>query len=267
MNLKRKKQNQSIEIENKYANVPDFIEKDFKTDKKAIVKVKNLAHKFDDKIIYEDLSFDIYENEKLAFLGSNGVGKTLTVATICGYMKQKAGEIEYDFNYQNNPHERLAIQFQDLQFPSELNPNDLIDFIFDLNDIRWDKDSEEYNHVLELFQIKEIMKTKMRKLSGGQQQRVNVFLAMLGKPKILFLDEFTTGLDISIKTNIQNYIKEFCEKNEITLVIISHDIDSIEELAERIIILGDKKIKVNASVDYIKEHFGSTKNILKKYIL
>ena len=111
------------------------------------------------------------------------------------------------------------------------------------------------------------MNTKISKLSGGQQQRINVFISMIGSPKILFLDEFTTGLDIAIKNKLQNYILNFCEKNKITLVIISHDIDCIEDMVDRIIILANKEIIMDAKVTDIIKEFGSVKNMLKKYII
>lgn len=264
-----KKNKENSKVINPYVEIKEIINKNPYNDKNKIIEVKNIKHEFKKgksiKKIYDDISFDIYENEKLAFLGPNGSGKTLTISTLCGIFKEKSGNIKYNFDYDIKPYEKLSVQFQDLQFPSSLTPFDLIKFslkIENINDI-----SEEIKEALREFEIDSIMNTKMSKLSGGQQQRVNVLIAMLGKPKVLFLDEFTTGLDIAIKNRIQNYIIKFCNKNKITLVLISHDIDCIEDMSERIIILADKRIIVDEKVENLKKEFGSVKIFLKKYIL
>lgn len=254
---------------NPYDNIQTFIKKNEYINEKPLIVVKDLKHSFkekhNEKLIYQNVNFEIFENERLAFLGPNGSGKSLTVATIIGIIKPKKGKIEYKYKFNHNPYEKISVQFQDLQFPNSLTPLDLIKFTIKLNGID-EKDNELLN-ALEIFEIEKIKNTKMSKLSGGQQQRVNVFLSMLSKPKILFLDEFTTGLDIAIKYKLQNYILEYCKKHKITLVIVSHDIDCIEEMTDRIIILANKKIYVDAYAKDIVQQFGSVKQMLKKYIL
>lgn len=251
--------------ENPYLKLSPFIEKNGYYIMKPLIKVKSLTQKFKDKVVYENIDFEIYENERLAFLGPNGAGKTTVISSVSGFLKQTQGNIEYFYDYEKKPTEKISVQFQDLKFPNSLTPKDLINFTIKLTN------SKEYeNEIIEgikIFEIEKILNTKISKLSGGQQQRINVFISMIGRPKILFLDEFTTGLDISIKNRIQNYILEFCNKNKITLVLISHDIDSIEIMTQRIIVLANKKIYVDAKKDDIEKNFGSIKNILKKYIV
>ena len=250
---------------NPYNDIKPFIKKEEYVKEKPIIKVRGLSHSFKDKEIYKDIDFEIFENEKVAFLGPNGSGKTLTLSTLCGFMKQKHGTIDYLFEHNKNPYEKLSIQFQDLKFPTSLTPKDLIDFTIRLtNSFEYEQEIVEG---IKAFEIDKILNTKISKLSGGQQQRINVFIAMIGRPKVLFLDEFTTGLDISIKNKLQNYILDFCKKNKITLVIISHDIDCIEEMVDRIIILANKKIYVDAYAKDIINEFGSVKKMLKKYIV
>ena len=253
------------EKENPYDNIKSFIKKDAYSSQNALIVVKDLSHNFKSKVIYKNINFEIYENEKVAFLGPNGAGKTTMISTICGFIKPKSGNIDYLFNYNKKPYEKLSVQFQDLQFPSSLTPKDLIEFTIKLTNSK--NYEEEIIEGIKAFGIDDILNIKMSKLSGGQQQRVNVFLSIIGKPKILFLDEFTTGLDISVKNKLQKYIMDFCKKNKITLVMISHDVDSIEEMAERIIILANKKIIVDAYKEDIENEFGSTRNMLKKFIL
>lgn len=236
-----------------------------------MIEVKNLTHEFKTinktKVIYKDISFNIYKGEKIAFLGPNGAGKTLMVETLCGTRKQTSGEIFYNFEHKkNNPYEHLGVQFQDFEFPVGLTVKDMIQFIMKLNDIQ-DIEVNEFNYILETFQLKKILNNKVSKLSGGQKQRLNVTLALINNPKVLFLDEFTTGLDIAIKNNIQNFIIEYCNKNNISLVLISHDIDTIRQIVDRIIILADQEIKIDMSIKEIEAKYGDISVMLKKYII
>lgn len=275
MNKKKDIWNQIKDIEiieqfNQYDNLEIIINEN-KSESELLIEVKNLTHEFKtinkSKVIYENVSFNIYKGEKIAFLGPNGAGKTLMVETLCGTRKQTSGEIIYHFKYnKNNPYEHLGVQFQDFEFPVGLTVKDMIKFIIKLNDIK-DIDINEFNYILETFQLKKILNSKVSKLSGGQKQRLNVTLALLNKPKILFLDEFTTGLDIAIKNNIQNFIIEYCNKNNTSLVLISHDIDTIKQIVDRIVIMADKEIKIDMSVKEIEDQFGDVSKLIKKYII
>lgn len=264
INWKDLKKKETIK-DNPYDDIKPFIKKENYDETKVILKVRNLKHQFKAKLIYDNISFEFFDNERVAFLGPNGAGKTLTISTIAGIYKPKNGTIEYLYDYKIKPYERISVQFQDLQFPSSLSPKDMIDFSLELQDEA--EPIEEIFEGLKTFELDEIVDRPMSKLSGGQQQRVNVFIAMLGKPKILVLDEFTTGLDISIKNKIQNYILDYCEKYKITLVIISHDIDCIETMVDRIILLANKQILVDAKTKDLICEFGSVKAFLKKYIV
>ena len=264
-----KKDKKKEKINNPYSKIKPFIQKTNYSKLKPLITVTNLQQSFgrgkNFKSIYNGISFEIYENERVAFLGPNGAGKTVTISTLCGIYKPKGGTINYLFDYETKPYEKLSVQFQDLQFPNSLTPKDLIKFSLGFANI--DEINNEIKKALNIFEIDQIINTKISKLSGGQQQRVNVFMALISKPKILFLDEFTTGLDIAIKNNIQNFILEYCKKHKITLVVISHDIDSIEDMCDRIIILADKRIIMDAPSKDIIKKFGSIKKMLKSYIL
>lgn len=260
---------ESPQLVNPYEKL-EIINSDIKNEKEPIIEVKNLTCKIKmlkgSKTIFEDVSFNLYKGEKVAFLGPNGAGKTLTVEILSGTRKASSGEIIYHFEHKkHNPYEHLGVQFQDFDFPTGLTIKDIIDFIIKLNNIS-NINVEEFNYILETFQLKQILKSKVSKLSGGQRQRLNVVISLLNNPKVLFLDEFTTGLDIAIKNNIQNFIVEYCNKNNTTLVLISHDTDVISQVSERIIILAEKQIKINLTKPEVIDKFGSVSKMLKKYI-
>ncbi|MGL4950521.1 MAG: ATP-binding cassette domain-containing protein [Mycoplasma sp.] len=244
--------------------------KTYKAKAKPLIEIKNLKQSFKsfrkEKLIYEDLSFNIYEHEVVAFLGGNGAGKTITVESICGYRQFAGGEIKYNYDYTNNPYEKLSVQFQDLKFPSSLTVKDMIDIVLKIVNIKI-TDLDEFNNSLEVFELKQNLNVKVTKLSGGQQQRLNVFLSLLNKPKVLFLDEFTTGLDIAIKNAIRDFIMDYCKKYGITVVLISHDNNIINEMCDRIIILANKKIMIDMSKGNVIKKFGSVSKLLNKYII
>ena len=103
--------------------------------------------------------------------------------------------------------------------------------------------------------INEYYKKRVSKLSGGQQQRLNALLAIIHKPTVLFLDELSTGLDITIRTNIKRFIKHYAIENGITLILVSHDTDEIAYLADEIAVLKKGKIV----------YFDTKENIIKEY--
>ncbi|MGL5591510.1 MAG: ATP-binding cassette domain-containing protein [Mycoplasmoidaceae bacterium] len=233
-----------------------------------LVEIKKISQVYksfkSEKVIFENLSFDIYEGDRLALIGANGCGKTTIVELICGFKNATAGEIEYNFGAGVNPYKSIGVQFQDLSFPRNLTVKSVIDFVVKLDGTSIDE--IELEKMLIIFSLNSLLDTKAHKLSGGQQQRLNVILSLLSKPKLLFLDEFTTGLDIAVKKNIKDFIISFCEKYKITYVMISHDIETMKQMVNRTIVIHDKEIYVDASIEDVNKKFGSIFKMVDQYI-
>lgn len=239
----------------------------YQPNKAPLIEVKNLGMSYKNmftkkiKEIFHDVSFNIYPNEITAIIGSNGAGKTTIVDIVSGIKKPIIGDIV--FNYEHHLTDKLGVQFQDLSFPKGLTVKDMLEFELSLNE---KIDAHELNEMLETFRLKQLLKTNISKLSGGQQQRLNVIISLMNKPRVVFLDEFTTGLDIAIKNQIKDFIILFAKRHEISIVLISHDIDVIEELVDHFIVLADKHIVVDCSRDMIIQSFGTVSNFLRCYI-
>lgn len=249
-------------------DLKEFI--NYKSTNKKIISVDNISQIYDSKfkdkkIIFENLNFDIYEGDKIALLGGNGAGKTTIVEIIAGFKKPSSGSVHKFFDKNTVLSKQIGIQFQDLSFPKSLKVKDILKFIvnIDENDIS----EEELKEIIDIFQINSFINTKISKISGGQQQRLNVLLSLIIKPKLLFLDEFTTGLDIASKNIIKNFIISFCKKNKMIIVIISHDISIISEMVNRVILIGNKKKLIDSSIKDIEKEFGSFEKMVKKYII
>lgn len=239
----------------------------YKSDNKQLIEVKNLAMEYKKgkhiTNIFSNVSFSINENEIIALLGNNGAGKTTIVEIISRIKKQTDGEIIYHFDNEKNT-SNIGVQFQDLSFPKGLTVKDFINFQISLSK---NLINEEFLfQILKTFKLNDLLNYKVSKLSGGQQQRLNVLIAMMAKPRVLFLDEFTTGLDIAVKNEIKEFIMKYCKENKITIVLISHDIDIIEQMATRFIMLSDGEMVVDTNKDTIIKNFKTVSNFLFEYI-
>ncbi len=116
------------------------------------------------------------------------------------------------------------------------------------------------------FGIDKFYNKNARSLSGGQQQRLNLLLSIIHKPKLVFLDELSTGLDIKIRTTIKKFIKKFAKDNDMTIVIISHDMEEVDYLADRIIVLKEGKVVSDKPKKEIKSEFASIEKFLEQYL-
>ncbi|MGL5246256.1 MAG: ATP-binding cassette domain-containing protein [Mycoplasmoidaceae bacterium] len=255
-----------LKINKPVENLEKFIIDNNKNNK--IVEVKKISQIYksfkSEKVIYENLSFDIHEGDRLALIGANGCGKTTIVELICGFKNATSGTIDYNFGVGVNPYKSIGVQFQDLSFPRNLTVKSVIDFVVKLDGTAIDE--KELEQMLIIFSLNSLLDTKVHKLSGGQQQRLNVILSLLSKPKLLFLDEFTTGLDIAVKKNIKDFIVSFCDKYKITYVIISHDIETMKQMVNRTIVIHDKEIYVDAYIEDVNKKFGSIFKMVDAYI-
>jgi ABC-2 type transport system ATP-binding protein len=141
------------------------------------------------------ISFSVYEGEQVAILGTNGAGKTTLLEILSGSVVPSSGRIYYDYDFKYSPQERIGIQFQDASCPRGLKVFDIISFQNSIN--RYKISEADLAKLLKTFRLDQMLNKQAHKLSGGQQQRLNVFLAVMSDPKILFLDELSTALDIN----------------------------------------------------------------------
>lgn len=224
---------------------------------KILLSLKEIKTKFNDKngvkVVHNGLNLDIYEGETLSIIGKNGAGKTVLVETIVGVRNIQSGKIEtaegFDRQFDS------GIQFQTEDDTSELiRPKYLIDFYKDFYGPE-NIDKIELEKMIEVFGIKDFLNKKMKQLSGGQKQRVNLLLAVMSKPKLLILDEFTTGLDITSVIDILDYITELAKREGMTTIIVTHSAKEIKMLADRVVLIQDGVIKEEVTHSEIKKKY------------
>lgn len=205
-----------------------------------IIQVKNLVKKYGDFTAVNDISFDVYENEIFGLLGPNGAGKTTTLEIIETLREKTSGEVIVDGmnvdTHQNEIKRIIGVQLQAAGYYPNLNLKQLLEVFAGLYNI-----SIDTTKILTEVNLLEKAKNKFKELSGGQKQRFSIATTLINQPKIIFLDEPTTGLDPQARRNLWDLIRGLKEKGT-TVVITTHYMDEAEELCDRIAIVDTGKI-------------------------
>jgi len=205
-----------------------------------IIQVRNLVKNYGNFEAVKGISFDVYEGEIFGLLGPNGAGKSTTLEIIETLREKTSGEVIVDgLNLDKEPLEIkkiIGVQLQSSGYYPGLNLVELIDLFCGLYN-RTVKPMD----LLEMVNLKEKVKAKFKELSGGQKQRFSVATTLINQPRIIFLDEPTTGLDPQARRSLWELIKNIRDKGT-TVIITTHDMDEAEVLCDRIAIIDSGKI-------------------------
>jgi len=200
--------------------------------KEAIISVKNLIKKYDDFTAVKGITFDVYENEIFGLLGPNGAGKTTTLEIIETLREKTSGEITVDglsVDHDANKIKRIiGVQLQAAGYYPNLNLIELLELFSGLYDVKISP-----MEMLSKVNLQDKAKAKYKALSGGQKQRFSIATTLINSPKIIFLDEPTTGLDPQARRNLWDLITEIRD-NGTTVVLTTHYMDEAEQLCDRV---------------------------------
>jgi ABC-2 type transport system ATP-binding protein len=200
--------------------------------KQPIITVKNLVKEYDDFTAVNNISFEVYEGEIFGLLGPNGAGKTTTLEIIETLRDKTSGEIMVDgFNIgkdNDSIKKRIGVQLQAAGYYPNLNLSELIVLFSGLYGI-----NKTPKEMLGKVNLVEKAKAKYKDLSGGQKQRFSIATTLINDPRIIFLDEPTTGLDPQARRNLWDLIKEIRDHGT-TVVITTHYMDEAEVLCDRV---------------------------------
>jgi ABC-2 type transport system ATP-binding protein len=208
-----------------------------------------------------DISFNIGEGEFVGYIGPNGAGKSTTIKMLSGILHPTGGSIEVaGLSPQKRRKEvakKIGIVFgQRTQLWWDLPLRDSFDILKEMYKVP----DAKYQAFLKLYddmlQIGQFMNTPVRKLSLGQRMRGDLAAAMIHDPDVLFLDEPTIGLDVNAKTSIRSFLKELNTKKKKTILLTTHDMDDIEQLCSRVIVINHGQIVLDGSITDLRNNIG-----------
>ncbi|MFM9909850.1 MAG: ABC transporter ATP-binding protein [Chitinophagaceae bacterium] len=223
---------------------------------KKIIVVKELVKKYGNFEAVKGISFDVNEGEIFGLLGPNGAGKSTTLEIIETLRDKTSGEIWVDgFNLDKDPNEIkkiIGVQLQTSGYYPGLNLTELITLFCGL----YNRDVPPLE-LLDLVNLRDKAKAKYKELSGGQKQRFSIATTLINQPKIIFLDEPTTGLDPQARRSLWELIKGIRAKGT-TIIITTHYMDEAEVLCDRVAIIDSGKIIALDSPDKLIDKLVAT---------
>jgi ABC-2 type transport system ATP-binding protein len=225
-------------------------------ERKKIISVSNLVKNYNSFQAVKGISFDVYEGEIFGLLGPNGAGKSTTLEIIETLRSKTSGQVMVDGldldRYPGEIKQVIGVQLQTSGYYPNLNLTELIGLFDGLYNERTDA-----LKLLDSVNLKEKAKAKFKELSGGQKQRFSIATTLINHPKIIFLDEPTTGLDPQARRNLWELIKDIRSKGT-TVIITTHYMDEAEYLCDRVAIIEAGKIIAIDSPDKLIDELVAT---------
>lgn len=218
----------------------------------------------------QDVSFTIRDGEMVGYIGPNGAGKSSTIKIMSGVLTPDGGECVINGRIpwkERTAHVReIGVVFgQRSQLWWDVPVIDSFELIRDIYRVDDHAYRKTLSRLTELLQIGEIVKTPARQLSLGQRMRCEIAASLLHNPKILFLDEPTIGLDAVSKLAVRDFIRAINRENGTTVILTTHDMQDIEALTERILLIGKGRILLDGSLSELKARNSSRKTLTVAY--
>lgn len=217
----------------------------------------------------DGISFSVEAGEMLAFIGPNGAGKSTTIKMLTGILYPDGGRARVLDIDPAKQRKRLAYEIgtvfgQKEQLWTHLTPYDNFRFFGAIYDSPDRETESRIRELADTFELGSFLNTPVRNLSLGQRIRCEIVASLIHKPKILFLDEPTIGLDPVVKESIRSLIKQMNKELGTTIFLTSHDVGDIEKLCKRIIIVNSGRIVLDESMEHLKYHYLNKKIVEAK---
>lgn len=210
-----------------------------------VIEIEHLSKSFGEIKAVDDISFKVKKGELFAFLGVNGAGKSTTISIICGHLKKNSGNVRVlDCDLDKNITEikrNIGVVFQDSLLDMSLSVKENLESRGALYKIHGKELKERINALGEMLQFSDLLKRTVGKLSGGQRRRIDIARALIHKPKILILDEPTTGLDPQTRKLLWNVISDLRKNDNMTVFLTTHYMEEAAD-ADFVVILNKGRI-------------------------
>ncbi|MEC6987168.1 MAG: ABC transporter ATP-binding protein [Pseudomonadota bacterium] len=232
------------------------------------IEIKNLTKKFKSVIAVNNISFEIEKNNTLGLLGPNGCGKTTSIGMMLGLITPTSGEILIDgikFDSKNRIKLLSLMNFASpyIELPKKLTVRQNLEVYSRLYDIKNKK--ERIEELTEDLNLGKFLNKNTGELSSGQKNRVSLAKSLINKPKLLFLDEPTASLDPDVGDFVRQYLERYKNKNELTMLLASHNMKEVERLCGKIIMMKQGNIVDEGTCEELTKKHGR-KNLEETFL-
>ena len=222
-----------------------------------IIELKNITVRFDGETVLENLSLSIRDGEFVTLLGASGCGKTTTLRLIAGFLEPDEGDVFFDGqNMKGVPAYKREVNtiFQRYALFPHYNVFENVAYGLRVRHLPEAEIKERVNEMLTLVNLSSFAKRNISKLSGGQQQRVAIARALILKPKVLLLDEPLAALDLKLRKDMQNELKNIQKALGITFVFVTHDQEEALSMSDTVVVMNEGKVQqIGSPIDIYNE--------------
>lgn len=217
-----------------------------------IITIDNVCKNYKLKRALNGVCLEVKQGELFGLLGVNGAGKTTLIKILCGLTKKTSGSITVDgFDLDKDMDkikEIIDVSPQETSVANNLTVQENLEFFAN---VYGTNNSNHLREIVDTFHLNDVLNQKAKTLSGGYKRRLSIAIALVSKPKILFLDEPTLGLDVFARRELWNIIKRL--QGSITIILTSHYLEEIENLCDRVAVLSNGKLLKTGSIEEIKQ--------------
>lgn len=218
-----------------------------------------------------DVSFNIEAGELLGYIGPNGAGKSTTVKILSGILVPSSGRVEVmgriPWKQRVEHVNEIGVVFgQRTQLWWDVPVIDSFELLRDIYSIKHNEYKRTFDELIDVLDLEEILNTPLRQLSLGQRMRCELAGSLLHKPKILFLDEPTIGLDAISKLKVREFLKKHNRDYGTTIILTTHDMDDIEALCNRVMVIGHGNKLFDGTMEGLRQRFAPEKRLVVDFI-
>lgn len=226
----------------------------------SIIEISNLNKSYGDVKAVQNLSFKVKEGELFAFLGVNGAGKSTTISVICGTLSKDSGTVIIDgADIEKDPDavkKNIGVVFQNSVLDKSLSVRDNLESRAALYGIYGTEFKQKLDYLADLLGFNDILNRTVSKLSGGQRRKIDIARALLHDPKILILDEPTTGLDPQTRIAVWNVVDKFRKERNMTVFLTTHYMEEAADADYVVIMDGGKIVAEGTPLDLKNKYTG-----------
>lgn len=215
----------------------------------------------------DDVNFSLDRGELVGYIGANGAGKSTTIKMLTGILVPSSGHIDVmgltPYRQRKENTRRIGVVFgQRTQLWWDLPVIDSFELLKQIYEIPQNLYKQNLEFFSEMLQLQPFLSTPVRRLSLGQRMRCDLTAALLHNPEILYLDEPTIGLDVVAKEQVRQFLRQVNAERQVTVILTTHDLNDVEQVCQRLIIIDSGKIIYDGGIDALKKRYGKTRMLI-----